>query len=506
MYNIVLMFDAQQTQGYWHSLCQTLSQEIPAVTYQTLVAPHQLTEIQDNAQNNGYIAVITFPSSFHALKFENSLGTRVRQLLTAQLGRPTEINSQIKPRSTSTRDSSHRTRSNYYSSSTSNPSNSLSSPVSLADFAASATTEAPLFSETLIAQNQVKQALSLARSAGLRTDFTFDTFAVSTSNEMAYAAAQAVAARPGVNYNPLFFYGGVGVGKTHLMHAIGNQILRDNPSTKIIYCTGEEFLNEIIQGVQTKKMTSFKERFRQCQVLMIDDIQFIAGKTTAQEEFFHTFNALTKKFSQIILTSDRPPQEIALLEDRIRSRFEAGLIVDIQQPSFELRTAILMIKAQANNLKLDIDLARIIADRLDSARKIEGMIKKLRSEVELKKAVLDRPLIENLLSEEATVQRRILRLNPTDILSAVSKQTGVKPATIRGQKRTKEVVMARHLAMFLFKTELQLSYVEIGKWFANRDHTSAMHAIKKINSQLNADEPLQQEVANIRNLLAGVAN
>lgn len=492
------MFDAQQIQNYWQTVCQTLAHEIPTVTYQTLIAPHQLTSIQASPQNNGFIAVITFPSSFHALKFENSLGNRVRQLLTEQLGQPTEINSQIKPRTISPHDNRRQSRS-----SSNLPSNNLATPTSLAEVAATADT--PLFSEALIAQNQAKQAASLARSAGLREDFTFDTFAVSTSNEMAHAAAQAVAARPGVNYNPLFFYGGVGVGKTHLMHAIGNQILRDNPSTKIIYCTGEEFLNEIIQGVQNKKMAAFKERFRQCQVLMIDDIQFIAGKTTAQEEFFHTFNALTKKFSQVILTSDRPPQEIALLEDRIRSRFEAGLIVDIQQPSFELRTAILMIKAQASNLHLDIDLARIIADRLDSARKIEGMIKKLRSEVELKKSFLDRPLIENLLSEEAAVQRRILRLNPSDILSAVAKHTNIKPATIRGQKRTKEVVTARHIAMYLFKTELQMSYVEIGKWFASRDHTSAMHAIKKINSQLNTDDQLQQEVATIRNFLAGSA-
>jgi chromosomal replication initiator protein len=362
-----------------------------------------------------------------------------------------------------------------------------------------------LFSANTIQSMAVDRAAVVSRQVGLRSDYTFETFAVSTTNEMAHAAATAVSNQPGVAYNPLFLYGGVGVGKTHLMQAIGNNILKNNPDTRMIYCTGEEFTNDIVNAIQMKKAIKFKEKYRAAHVLLMDDIQFIAGKNAVQEEFFHTFNALIKQASQIILTSDRPPQEINLLEDRLRSRFEAGLMIDIQQPSFELRTAILLIKANANNMEIPMDLAQVIASRVDSARKIEGIITRLRSAVELQKRPLSMELVEDLLRTEIDTSRPTLKVNPNDVLRAVSNHYHVKQAALKGPQRIAELVKARHIAMYILKEDLHLPFTEIGKWFSNRDHTSAMHAVKKITDQMLADEVLRRDVSALRMSLTAVS-
>jgi chromosomal replication initiator protein len=362
-----------------------------------------------------------------------------------------------------------------------------------------------LFSNTTMQSVAVDRARLQAQRAGLRLDYTFDTFAVSTTNEMAHAAAMAVSNQPGTAYNPLFIYGGVGVGKTHLMHAVGNNILRNNPEAKILYCTGEDFTNEIVSAIQTKKTMFFKEKYRNADVWLIDDVQFIAGKNTVQEEFFHTFNTITKHAGQIILTSDRPPHEISLLEDRLRSRFEAGLMVDIQQPSFELRTAILLIKSTAQNLHIPMDLAQSIAAKVESARKIEGIIKSIKSEVELKHRAVDFQLIEEILSQEDDKKKTVLRVKPNDVIKVVADHYHIKQITIKGLQRVKQVVRARHVAMYLLKHELNISYVDIGKWFSNRDHTSAMHAVNKIESDLHNDADLNQEVSAIRTTLRSIS-
>ncbi|MDQ3008766.1 MAG: chromosomal replication initiator protein DnaA, partial [bacterium] len=322
----------------------------------------------------------------------------------------------------------------------------------------------------------------------------------------AHAAASAVSNSPGGAYNPLFLYGGVGVGKTHLMHAIGNNIIRNNPDVKMLYCTGEEFTNEIVNAIQTKKAFRFKEKYRNIQVLLMDDIQFVAGKNAVQEEFFHTFNALIQQHSQIVLTSDRPPHEINLLEDRLRSRFEAGLMIDIQQPSFELRTAILLIKAAAINIQIPMDLAQLIASKVDSARKIEGIITSIRSEVELKKREINTQLIEEILHTEAgEVKKTRLKVTPADVLRTVANHYRIKQTALKGQRRVASLVKARHVAMFLLKEDLGLPYTEVGQWFSNRDHTSALHAIRKIERLLITDDLLQRDVSALRMSLSAVS-
>jgi chromosomal replication initiator protein len=362
-----------------------------------------------------------------------------------------------------------------------------------------------LFSSSTLESVAIDRSRLQAQRAGLRIDYTFDAFAVSTTNEMAHAAAMAVSNQPGTAYNPLFIYGGVGVGKTHLMHAVGNNILHNNPEAKILYCTGEDFTNEIVSAIQTKKTMFFKEKYRTADVLLIDDVQFIAGKNTVQEEFFHTFNTITKRAGQIILTSDRPPHEISLLEDRLRSRFEAGLMVDIQQPSFELRTAILLIKSTAQKLYIPMDLAQLIAAKVDSARKLEGIIKSIKSEVELKHRQVDYQLVEEILSQEKERPSVVLKVKPGDVIKVVADHYHIKQVTLKGLQRVKEVVRARHVAMYFLKQSLKMTYVEIGKWFSNRDHTSVMHAVDKIESEMRLDSALNQEIIAIRTTLQTIS-
>jgi len=296
------------------------------------------------------------------------------------------------------------------------------------------------------------------------------------------------------------------VGKTHLMHAIGNNILHNNPDTKILYCTGEEFTNEIVSAIQTKKGLKFKDKYRNAQVLLMDDVQFIAGKNAVQEEFFHTFNALIQQNSQIVMTSDRPPHEINLLEDRLRSRFEAGLMIDIQQPSFELRTAILLIKSSAVNIIIPMDLAQLIASRVDSARRIEGIITSIRSEVDLKHRQINVELIEEILGNDVkAAPKKRLKVSPSDVLRVVANHYHVKQAAIKGQRRVASLVQARHVAMFLLKEDLNMPLTEIGKWFSNRDHTSALHAVRKIDSDLANDDLLQRDVSALRMSLSAIS-
>lgn len=357
-----------------------------------------------------------------------------------------------------------------------------------------------LFSESTVNSMAEERLGARMRSIGIRSDYTFETFAVSTTNEMAHAAATAVAQKPGSSYNPLFLYGGVGVGKTHLMHAIGHEILANNPEARIIYSTGEEFTNEIVQAIQTKKASVFKEKYRKADVLFIDDVQFIAGKNAVQEEFFHTFNALIKLQRQVVMTSDRPPHEITLLEDRLRSRFEAGLMIDIQQPSFELRTAIVLVKAKAQHLLIPIDFAKQIATHIDSARKIEGIITILRSEVELKGKTVSAELISRVLAQEKP-SSTTFSVSAGEVIKAVANHFHVTQTALKGQSRVKHLVTSRHLCMFILKQDSHLPLVEIGRWFSGRDHTSVLHAIRKVTTDLEVQPQLQQDLSAIRTTL-----
>jgi chromosomal replication initiator protein len=339
--------------------------------------------------------------------------------------------------------------------------------------------------------------------ARLQPSFTFDNFAVSSSNEMAYAAAKAVSQSPGKAYNPLFFYGGVGVGKTHLMQAIANSILGKKPHLKAIYCTGEEFTNEIIDAIQTKRTSYFHHKFRSVGLLIIDDIQFIAGKNTVQEEFFHTFNAIRQEGNQIILSSDRPPSEIQRLEERLASRFEAGLIVDIQEPNFELRTAILLIKSKVLGLSLPMDVAQLIATQVKSTRKLEGTLIKIKAFVQAKNTPLTPQVVAQFigLPEQKTAGQ--ITVKPKDVIFQVASQYNLKTSQLTGKERHQHIVLPRQIAMFILRHDSRLSLVEVGRFFGNRDHTTVMHSVAKIESLLSTSSETRLQISQLRKSLGG---
>lgn len=364
----------------------------------------------------------------------------------------------------------------------------IAQPDSLGPLFDQQTPQAPIFSAYEEAVERV----------GLRKDYVFDTFAVSSTNEMAHAAAMAVARSPSKAYHLLFLYGGVGVGKTHLMNAIGHEILRQEPDMATIYCSGEEFMNDLVAAIQTKKTTQFKARYRKLKLFLVDDIQFIAGKDAAQEEFFHTFNAIVQNQGQIVLTSDKLPEEMILLEDRLRSRFEGGLTIDIQEPNFELRTAILNIKAQARGIHLPLDVAQMIAGQIKSTRRLEGFLVRLITEMNLRNQPITPEMTEHLLGLNGEVEKRPKRyMPPPEVIDRVADFFSLKPAAIRGKRRTKDLVQARHLAMYLLRKELEVSLKEIGRFFGGRDHTTVMHAVDKIHNLLPHSERLRRELEGV---------
>src|SRR3989338_455467 len=290
--------------------------------------------------------------------------------------------------------------------------------------------------------NQIKSERSIfdiKRYARLNPNLNFENYAVSSSNQMAYAATQAVANSPGSSYNPLFLYGGVGVGKTHLMQSIGNVLVEKNPKTRVIFTMGEEFTNEIIEAIRNKTTDVFKKKYRSADLLLLDDIQFIAGKNTVQEEFFYTFNAIAQSGVQIVMTSDKPPHEIARLEDRLRSRFEGGLIIDISPPDFELRAAIVHIKSNALRLSVPADAAQIIAANVADARAIEGFLRRLTSEVATKSQPITPELVSSLLNTKTLSGSRgnnpSRRVSQAEILAAVSSYFDIKTTVLKGPKR-----------------------------------------------------------------------
>jgi len=355
----------------------------------------------------------------------------------------------------------------------------------------------PLFETEKKEQEDLLAAFTRTR---VRPGFSFENFAVSSSNQMAHAAAEAVSANPGSAYNPLFIWGGVGVGKTHLMNAVGVMLLKKSPSTKILFCTGEDFTNDIVEGIRNKTTQSFREKYRKLSVLLIDDIQFIAGKDAVQEEFFHTFNAVTGAGGQIILASDRPPSEIAKLEERLRSRFEAGLIVDISPPDFELRCAIIQIKSKERGVALPMDLIQIIAGNVDSARKIEGFLIKLTSEARLRKTEIGEELVRSLLgkAEEGPL---IKKASPGDVVTAVSKYFSVGKRSLLGESRARPIARPRQILMYLLRRELGLPLQEVGRLVGGRDHTTVMHAVEKITSLASNDVNIRGDLLGIKKSL-----
>ena len=335
----------------------------------------------------------------------------------------------------------------------------------------------------------------LFNRAGLNSKYTFENFAVSSSNNVAFAAAQAVSMDPGKSYNPLFFYGGVGVGKTHLAQAAARTVLERNQESRILFCPGERFTNELIESIQNKTNQQFRKKYRTLRILIVDDVQFIAGKQTIQEEFFHTFNAIVGAGGQVILTSDRPPQDIKNLEDRLRSRFSGGLIVDLQPPDFELRTAILLIKAQEKNIKIQMEAAKVVAEQITDTRALEGTLLSLYARILGRKEEIDLEEID--LYFQGTMEKKFKRVSPQDIILAVCSYYGIKQTTIKSPIRSDAIAFPRHIIMYILRKELHMKYEEIALTLHRKDHTTIMYAYQKISGLCMKDPSVAEQIDRI---------
>ena len=443
----------------WKSVLIELELSVTTTTYKGLLSQLRLLELNEG------VAKISSNNSFNLQQVETKYYTLIKTILDKHTRTSTSLIFTVQP--------------------------SSKAPLE----------ELPLFSSPSSTLNPKSYPLTPSSHANLGPQFTFDTFAVGSTNQLAFAAAEAVARNLGQAYNPLFIYGGVGVGKSHLMQAIGHSALDAQPDLKIIFCPGEHFTNEIISAIRNKTTQRFKEKYRKIDMLLLDDIQFIAGKDTVQEEFFHTFNAIHSTGGQIIMTSDRPPTDIIKLEDRLRSRFQAGLIVDIGEPDFELRTAILLIKSKQRGFELPMDLAQQVAHHIKSARELEGFLMQLTVALQQSPRTLDNLLISQLLGLDTSQNQPIRKgLRPHDIIKATAEYFDIKPAVLKSKTRLARIVLPRQIAMYLMRVELNYQLEAIGE-LLDRDHTTIMHGVEKIQDMLGKTPELTEHILHIRESL-----
>lgn len=450
-------------QQIWHEVLESIKVSVSAAIFSTWFNQTHLASLKKN--NKRYIAEIGCSSPFIKKTVETRYFGLIQDALSKSLGSQSDILFIVKQ----------------------NPDKKKVKDELLT----------PLFEKTKQADQEFTERLA---KAGLRQGFTFKNFAVSSSNQMAWAAAEAVAKKLGKAYNPLFIWGGVGVGKTHLMNAVGYSVFEKNHDSKIISCTAEQFTNDIVEGIRKKTTQAVRNKYRKLNALLIDDIQFIAGKNTIQEEFFHTFNSLVLSGAQIIMISDRPPTEISKLEERLRSRFEAGLIVDITPADFELRCAIVQIKSKVQGFEIPMDIVQIIAGNLESARKIEGFLTKLSSEAKLKNTEVTQELIESLLSKGLDIEVQVTRATPNEMIGAVSKYFSIGKRALLGTSRARPVARPRQVLMYLLRTQLSLPLQEVGR-IVGRDHTTVIHAVDKITHLASKDVQIRADIRGIKNTL-----
>lgn len=358
-------------------------------------------------------------------------------------------------------------------------------------------TNTPLFTT----EEKVQKPITLGHLPRVRPDFTFQNFAVSAGNQLGFVSAQTVSTNIGTSYNPLFIYGPVGVGKTHLMHAIANEVYQNNPSNKIVYLTSEEFTNEVVDAIRTHETTKMKKKFRTVKLLILDDVQFIEGKEATQEELFHTFNFLIDNGSQICLTSDRPPQDLRRLEARLSSRFAGGLTVDISAPDFELKAAIVGIKAKKYGFEIPSDVTQLLAEKAEDTRTLEGLLLRVITQATTGNSPITLELAELALGY--MIEEKKQHLHADDIISYVCSYYKIKPTQLKGPRRTSSLVKARQVTMYLLQSELRLTLVEIGNLLGGRDHTTVIHGVDKIKDLVDKKERVSEDILGITKSFRG---
>lgn len=334
---------------------------------------------------------------------------------------------------------------------------------------------------------------------GLNHKYTFDTFVSGSSNELAYAACQAISAEPGTKYNPLFIYGGVGIGKTHLIQAVGNEVLRNKPKARVVYATSEQFVQEFTDAIRFKKANAVSQHYRSVDVLIIDDIQFIAGKEKTQEEFFHTFNVLHQANKQVIISSDKPPHLIGGLEERLRSRFQMGMSIDMQTPDFETRCAIVKAKTDIHKFHIAYDCVEFLAKSFPSnIRELEGALNQLMAYCDMRGVDASLDVAKVVFAKMASRPKHI---TAKQIVEKVARYYRIELDEILGPKRDKDIVVPRQIAMYLLRSELHLSFPRIATELGRKDHTTAIHSVDKIERELAVDLVLKQQIQEIKEMI-----
>lgn len=448
----------------WHEVLASIRVAVSSATYNTWVVHTHLASLK-KLDEGRYMAEIGCASSFVKSTLENRYFGLIQDVLIKTIDYPCDLVFSVK---------------------------SIHTPP------AKTIETTPLFAK----EEEGELLMQKIARAQLRPGFTFENFAVSGSNQLAHAAAEAVAREPGQAYNPLIIWGGVGVGKTHLMHAVGHRLLSTKDELKILAVTGEDFTNDIVEGIRNKTTQAFRNKYRRLNVLFVDDVQFIAGKESVQEEFFHTFNAVLAAGGQVIMTSDKPPVEIAKLEDRLKSRFEAGMVVDIAPPDFELRCAIVQIKSRQKGLSLEDSLVQTIAGNIDSARKIEGFLTRLMSESKVKNKQINQDLVSSLLGKNTT-EEKSPKATPEELIDTICNHYSIGRRALLGKGRSRIYARPRQMLMYILRTEYNLPLEEVGRLVGGRDHSTVLHGVDKIAQMASQEEATRGDISRIRSAIRG---
>ena len=449
-----------------HALWQSVLGEIElSISHAAFTTWFKNTELLDNSGNEITIAV---PNIFAKRQFEVKFNDQIKSVLEKNGVSPDRITYTVKTTGKKT--------------------------------VSRETTATSLAVDELIAPlPRNEQAQPAVNTNGLNPRYTFSNFIVGSSNDLAYTACRAVAVNPGTKYNPLFLYGGVGLGKTHLMQAVGNEIARTQPTSRILYISSETFVKEFLDNVRFKKK-GFSDKYRNVDVLIIDDMQFIAGKQATQEEFFHTFNALHQTNKQIIISSDKPPKSIPTLTERLRSRFEWGMAIDIQMPDFETRCAILETKASLSGVELARDTVEYLANNIKTnIRELEGALNQLLAYAEMRGVAPDISTAEGLIGNVR--HSRPQHVTAKQIIDKTARHFQIETKEICSPKRDKHIVVPRQIAMYLLRSELHLSFPKIAGELGRKDHTTAIHSVEKIEKAIKLDFLIREQVAEIREKL-----
>lgn len=447
------------SRAVWQTVLDEVELSVSRATFLTWFKNTELVSLTENE------AIVAVPNIFAKRQFEVKFDTQIRELFEKQGQKP-----------------------------------------KLVSYVVQTSAKKPVISrETTITKSDTVSATPLLRQASgsrastLNPRYTFESFIVGSSNDLAYSACQAVSKNIGTKYNPLFLYGGVGLGKTHLIQAVGNEIMKGSPEKSVLYISSETFVNDFLESIRFKKK-GFADKYRNVDVLIVDDMQFIAGKEKTQEEFFHTFNALHQANKQIIISSDKPPRSIPTLTERLRSRFEWGMSIDIQMPDFETRCAIVEAKAAVSDIELSRDVIEYLANSIKSnIRELEGALNQLLAYCEMRGLEPDVATVEGLIGNIR--YSRPQHISPKQIIDRTARHFQLSSVEMCSEKRDKHIVTPRQIAMYLLRSELHLSFPKIAQELGRKDHTTAIHSVEKIERAIKLDLLIREQVAEIREKL-----